>query len=142
MGIVENACELAYKWHDGQMYGDKPYVLHLSDVVQSLYTKHLDYRDPVLIATGWLHDIIEDTLISPEEIAEQCGMEVYEAVVALTKWSDVETYEEYIQKVKRNPIALEVKIADTLANLTASVMNGEKGRVMKYSRQMQLLVGE
>lgn len=139
--IVENARELAFKYHEGQMYGDDPYVDHLQSVVNSLLTNYGDLCAPVLLATAWLHDSREGTGITRNEIADACGEQVEEAVEALTKIK-YQVYEDYIATVKANPIALEVKRHDTLQNLTASVLSGEKGRIRKYSRQLLLLVGE
>lgn len=143
MNIVENARELAFKYHEGQMYGKLPYTCHLEDVARILSIKHDIFKPEtdVLLAVGFLHDVLEDTKCSGVEISEACGEDVYKAVWALTRNLGM-SYEWYIDIVRANPIALEVKIADTLANLTASVMSGERGRILKYSKQLQLLVGE
>lgn len=141
MNIVEKAYLLAIKYHEGQKYGIHDYTYHLSAVVSSLNRKYGEECSDVLLATAWLHDSLEDTMIPPQEIVDQCDMQVYDAVAALTKFAGY-TYEYYISQVKRHPIALEVKLHDSLANLTASLMSGERGRILKYSRQMALLVGE
>lgn len=139
MNIVDNAYHLALKWHEGQMYGNEPYVTHLADVVRSLYSVHGEDADPVVIATAWLHDILEDTDCPDSELFMACGPDVTCSVIYLTKF-DNESREEYIDTLKADPIALEVKKHDTLANLTASVRSGEGGRIRKYAQQMLLLV--
>lgn len=143
MNIVENARELAFKYHEGQMYGSLPYTAHLEDVVSSLAKKHDRFRErnAVLFATAFLHDVLEDTKCNYKEIIDLCGADVCIYVELLTKRKG-QTYEQYILAVQSDEIALEVKLHDTLANLTASVMSGENGRIRKYSKQLQLLVGE
>lgn len=141
MNIVENAKKLANKYHHGQLYGVHPYTFHLLDVVQSLKEKHGGGADPVLIATAWLHDILEDTECQWAELVDNVGISVATAVMWLTKNADI-SYENYIKQIKTCPIALEVKTHDSLCNLTASVMSGENGRIRKYSKQLQLLLGE
>lgn len=140
MNIIESARKLAYKWHDGQLYGTHPYTDHLAAVVESLRAKH-GRSATALLATAWLHDSLEDTMIVPQDIADQCGIEVYDAVAALTKYPGY-TYDFYISQVKRHPIALEVKQHDTLCNLSASVMSGERGRIRKYAKQLLMLTEE
>jgi (p)ppGpp synthase/HD superfamily hydrolase len=121
------------------MYGKLPYVAHLREVVSSLEDKLGCGVDPVLIAVGWLHDVLEDTLCETSEIIHKCGVDVLSAVIALTKGHG-QPYSHYIAQVKAHPVALEVKLHDSLKNLTASVMSGEKGRIKKYAKQLQLLV--
>jgi (p)ppGpp synthase/HD superfamily hydrolase len=137
--IQDQAYMLAARHHKGQLYGTEPYTEHLADVVQSLWMKHGDSINPVLVATAWLHDVLEDTECTWEEIVAACGDEVARAVVCLTKHPQ-QAKEWYIARIKACPIALEVKIHDSLCNLRASVMSGERGRVRKYSQQLMLLV--
>ena len=60
-------------------------------------------------------------------------------VVALTK-IEGEQYDAYIHRVKEFHYSKEVKIHDTLYNLTESIMSDSAYRVKKYSNQLQLLV--
>lgn len=139
--VIVNARRLAMQYHEGQFYGTVPYWEHLEAVVESLQQKY-SYVSPEsaeLFATAWLHDILEDTECNPSEISDACGPTVMLAVLNLSKRSG-QGYEHYIKMVKACPIALEVKLHDSLANLTASVMSGEKGRIRKYIKQLQLLV--
>lgn len=139
--MIYEAYMLAVRHHKGQMYGKVPYIEHLSAVVNSLYKSYAGECPDVVLATGWLHDILEDTPCDTSEILHECGPKVLGAVIALTKGHG-QPYSQYIAEVRSNPIALEVKRHDTLCNLTASIMSGENGRIKKYAKQLQLLVGE
>lgn len=136
--VYEVAYALADKYHAGQMYGDFPYIYHLTAVVDSIKRKWGDgNRD--LLAIAILHDILEDTSLSEEELKKAVGKDICKCVVALTK-VDGEKYEEYIYRVKEFHYSKEVKIHDTLCNLTESIMADSAYRVKKYSNQLQLLV--
>lgn len=56
----------------------------------------------------------------------------------LTKWN--EDYRDYLETVIENPLAREVKICDTMANLTQSVKKNNAKRIAKYTRQLAILV--
>lgn len=129
--LVE-ALTLATKYHNGQKYGIHPYMYHLRKVAASVDQT----SDLVVIAL--LHDIWEDTDCSVEEVAALFPDNILQAISDLTKMQG-ETHSEYIAKVKTNPVALHVKIHDTLCNLTESVKTQQWWRVRKYSKQLSNL---
>lgn len=133
MTLLGEAIALAAEVHKNQV--DKAgttYILHPLAVMQRATEYYLAKSD------GWrleevqivaiLHDILED--IEPENswdrerlrtrIYETFGSEVYSAVDALTKYTlEIESYDEYINRVEKNWIARIVKIADLSHNLDA-----------------------
>lgn len=142
MSMLEKAVNLALKYHKGEMYGAVPYAYHLHAVAESIEEKY-SIPDPTLLAVAWLHDILEDTECTRQEIYDECGPDILQAVVALSK-NCFPTYEQYIYAVRRNPISLQVKIHDTLCNLRQCIMDGteteeKRKRVSKYAKQMLLL---
>jgi len=136
--VFEVAYGLAEKWHAGQMYGDKSYMYHLDIVVESIKRKWGD-GNRALLAVAVLHDILEDTDLTEEELKAHVGKDITKFVVALSK-IEGEAYEHYIYRVKEYHYSKEVKIHDTLCNLTESIMADSAYRVKKYSNQLQLLV--
>lgn len=136
--VFERAKELAYKMHEGQKYGDYPYSYHLNSVVSSLQKKWGEHNKDIL-SVGILHDILEDTELTEQELINVVGKDIAKCVVALTK-VDGEPYDAYIHRVKEFHYSKEVKIHDTLCNLTESIMADSAYRVKKYSNQLQLLV--
>lgn len=118
--------------HDGQFdKGGLPYVLHPLKVMHYLKS---DDEELQIIALG--HDIIEDTDVTEGQLAEIGFSErVIAAIRALTKIKG-ETYEGYKDRVKANPDAVRVKMADLRHNSDIRRLKGvtEKdiARVVKY----------
>lgn len=129
MPTIEDAIILATEARRGQT--DKigqPYVSHPLRVMLSL-------GSPQDRMVGVLHDVVEDTPLTPEDLAERdYPEEIVEAVDALSKRSG-ETYEEYIERVHANPIAVRVKIADLEDNLQLWRMAGLKEKALDKVKQ-------
>lgn len=130
--MMDAAYDIAFMHHKGQRYGKHNYMYHLDKVAMSVG------ENPNHIAVAYLHDILEDTACTLGELYQVFTEEAVKAVEAITKMQG-ETYPEYITKVKANPIALHVKIHDTLCNLTESVKTQQWDRVRKYSEQIEFL---
>ena len=108
--FAERALALAEEVHAGQV--DKlgqPYLGHCRRVVSKL-----NADDECAVAA--LHDIIEDTPTTAEDLREQFPDRIVDAVVALTR-VDGEPPDAYYRRVKANPLALAVKLADLHDNL-------------------------
>jgi len=125
----------------GQKYGNSPYDYHLQQVEIEV-SEILGYNHPYLVihqivANG--HDLFEDTDVDAEYLRHQGFSEiVIEAIEAITKRNN-ESRKDYIERVKLNPIARAVKIADSLSNLTHSVRDGSIGRIKKYTSNLVML---
>jgi (p)ppGpp synthase/HD superfamily hydrolase len=98
------------------MYGDKPYIYHLVMVADQ-------FESDLLKTIAYLHDTIEDTHLTKENLKNVFGATVADAVDAMSRKDD-ESYEEFIQRVKQNPLSKMVKIADLRANLREGAKNG------------------
>jgi (p)ppGpp synthase/HD superfamily hydrolase len=122
MTLIEKA-EFFARWaHRDQKRGDgeTPYIIHPQAVVKMLQ------NDDYVKAVAWLHDVLEDTKITQQDlISLKFPADVIEAVKVLTKTKDV-PYEEYLKHVKRNTIARCVKIADMLHNLCDKPTDSQK----------------
>ena len=98
--------------------------------------------EPWLVLIALLHDTIEDTHITEEKLRCEFPAEVVDAVVTLTR-KDGEPYEDYIERVKGNRLAVKVKICDLMQNMDltrlASVTEEDIERVEKYSRALTSL---
>lgn len=103
--MVKRAKDLATGAHAGQVdKAGNPYIDHPARVAAAL-------ADDEAIATAWLHDVVEDTTVTLVQLAEQFPSNIVAAVEALTKRSD-ESRSQYYERVRTNPIALTVKLAD------------------------------
>ena len=84
--LVSGAAEFAARRHTGMARkgrGNEPYVNHLAEVA-NLLAVATDGVDAELVAAGWLHDTIEDTETTREELAEEFGARVADIVVEVT----------------------------------------------------------
>jgi len=140
MNQVELAKKIATEAHEGQFRWDKktPYISHPAAVAKAL--DEAGYNDDVL-ATAWLHDVIEDCGIGGFQLVEMgVSDEVATAVVAMSKLPN-DNYLEYILRVRRNKIARIVKRADIEHNM--SCLDKKKGaRYDKYLMALHILQGE
>ena len=83
ISLVERAYRIAYDSHNGQMRkSGEPYIIHPLSVAIILAELELDKET---IAAGLLHDVLEDTIMSEEEMKEQFGEEVLLLVDGVTK---------------------------------------------------------
>ena len=135
--VTKKAMQLAFDAH-AEMY-DKtglPYIMHPLHVAESM-------TDEITTAIALLHDVIEDTDITAEKL-RQAGLpeEVVCGVLAMTHGEN-EDYFEYVARVKKNPYALKVKIADLEHNsdLTRldNVTDKDIQRVEKYRKALEFL---
>lgn len=121
---VKEAAYTAISSHGMQTYDEHPYYYHLEQVVDVL--KEFGFTDEKYVISGYLHDILEDTAISYNDIKKQFGEEVAEIVYAVTdelgknrKERKSKTY----PKIKANSDAIIVKLADRIANVRNSIKN-------------------
>jgi (p)ppGpp synthase/HD superfamily hydrolase len=133
---IKKAYELANNLHRGQV--DKsgmPYIDHLIEVANQV-----DGKEAVMVAL--LHDAMEDQGVTRRFLINQgfCA-EVIEAISLLTKNDD--DYVSYIQRIKLNPLARVVKIADMSHNSDLSrlksVSEKDIARKEKYLKSIEML---
>lgn len=114
--MFAKALELASAFHCGQEdRGGKPYILHPIRV--ALAGQTMDER-----IVGVLHDVVEDTHCTLEDL-EEAGFtpKIINAVDALTRREDKETYHEFITRIiGSGRLAVSVKINDMNDNLDPS----------------------
>lgn len=101
--------KLAYAAHHGQVdKGGIPYIFHPYHLAEQM-------QDEYTTCVALLHDIVEDTDVTPEELAKTFPTEVVDAVVLMTHKKG-EPYLDYVARIKDNPIARAVKLADLKHN--------------------------
>jgi (p)ppGpp synthase/HD superfamily hydrolase len=141
MCTLERAIEIALEAHTGQTdKADEPYILHPLELMLEM-----DSREEMMAAV--LHDAVEDSDLSIEDLRqkEDFSKEVIEAVDKLTR-RESDTYEEFIEKVKQDEIAREVKRADIEHNMDITrledVSKKDKERLSKYHSSWKELTGQ
>lgn len=106
---VAKTCATAIHAHQKDKAG-KPYIDHLSRVVS------LVGNNPDEIIVAWLHDSLEDASELEREILFDFIVKIFprnivDAILAITHFSRY-TNKEYYEEVKKNPLALKVKLKD------------------------------
>lgn len=139
--ISKNLSKSAHKGQydkAGQEYYKHPIaVAHIIEVEMESELSKLDYSNnrtkqevlDILIATAFLHDIIEDTMFTADDlINNEIPYEVAELVHLLTRKRDI-TYFEYIELISKNQLATIVKLADIKHNLDLRRFNDNKDEI-------------
>ena len=136
--MLERAIEIAVEAHKGQIdKGGSPYILHPLRVMMSV-----DGESEKIV--GVLHDVVEDSDWTFEDLlADGFSSEVIEALKSVTKISDNEGYDSFIQRAIRNPIGHKVKIADLRDNLDVTrisdITDKDVKRINKYKKALKIL---
>ena len=127
--LVSEAAELAARRHNGMARkgrGNEPYINHLAEVANLLATA-TGGRDAELVAVGWLHDTIEDTATTQEELAEKFSERVANLVAEVTDDMRLPKSErrrlQIVESPGKSPSAKLLKIADKISNIGARILS-------------------
>jgi GTP diphosphokinase / guanosine-3',5'-bis(diphosphate) 3'-diphosphatase len=123
--MIQRGYVVSAKYHKGQVrMNGEPYLTHPLEVANILAELRLDV---VTVTAGLLHDVIEDTLMSPEELRKQFGDEVFQLVDGVTKIAHVyltsshqkqaENFRKMLLAMVSDIRVLFVKLADRLHNM-------------------------
>ncbi len=134
---TKKALKLCFDAHKDQV--DKsgiPYVFHPFHLAEQM-------EDELTTVVALLHDVVEDSDYTLEDLAAMnFGNDVMEALALLTHDDDT-LYMDYVLKIRENPVAKKVKLADLQHNSDATRMESmtEKDleRREKYMKAMELL---
>ena len=126
-----------------------PYVVHLSNVameviIASFHSKHFNLDFAVQVAL--LHDTLEDTSTTFEELEIEFGIEIAKGVLALTKNEKLPKEEQIKDCLKRikllQPEVWAVKLADRITNLQPPPPHWDKERKINYRDEAILILSE
>ena len=141
MSTLDRAIEIAVEAHRGQV--DKAgceYVEHPLRVMASGRT--LEEK-----IVGVLHDVVEDSEWTFARLeAEGFSADVIDALRCVTKLSDSEPYDKFIARIKKNPLAVAVKLNDLADNMDIRrlpyISEKDVKRLKKYLKAYKQLTGE
>lgn len=133
LDLIRRAYELAKKAHEGQTrVSGEAYIIHPLHVAQILTQLHLD---DVTISAALLHDVVEDTIYTNEQMKEMFGDEVAMLIDGVTKLgrlqykskeeAQLESYRKMFLAMAKDIRVIMIKLADRLHNM----------RTLKYMRE-------
>ncbi|MGX6980015.1 RelA/SpoT family protein [Vagococcus elongatus] len=137
VSFVKKACDFAEKAHVGQVrQSGEDYFIHPIQVAGILAELKMD---PYTIATGFLHDVVEDTDVTLEELTEEFGETVSMLVDGVTKLGKIkyksheeqlaENHRKMLMAMSKDLRVIMVKLADRLHNMrTLKHLRADKQR--------------
>jgi len=136
MDSIETAVQMALNAHEGQTdKSGETYILHPLRLMHNVETE-----EEKIVAL--LHDVVEDSDKTFEDLEDDFSDEIISAVKCMTK-QEGESYSEFIQRAKQNEIAREVKKADIRDNLDVERLDeledSDLQRIKKYHRSLKEL---
>ena len=137
--LTKKALRIAFDAHKKQV--DKsglPYVYHPFEVASAMAG---EYETCVAL----LHDVVEDTEITLEDLSKESSREIIDTLRLLTHDEKV-PYFDYVRAIRNNAIANAVKLADLQHNSNLArldtVTEKDLKRVEKYKKAYRILMGE
>lgn len=134
--LLERSIIFATEKHKGQVdKGGQPYILHPLRVMgncSSIETK----------IVGILHDILEDTETTKEDLLEFLPNYIVNSIINLTRLKN-ESYENYLERVSKDYYATQVKLMDLKDNMNLDRLNKiemrDMKRYLKYRKALDYL---
>lgn len=136
--MTHKALAIAKKAHMGQFdKAGKPYINHPLHVAEQM-------ADETTTAVALLHDVVEDSEYTLEDLTNAgFDAQITDALRLLTH-NKVVDYFSYVQAIKNNPVAIQVKLADLRHNSDLArlqvVTDKDLERVEKYKKAIKILI--
>lgn len=107
--LTNKALRLAYAAHHEQTdKSGQPYIFHPYHLAEQM-------TDEVSVCVALLHDVVEDTDLTFADLEREFPPEVTDALRLLTHEKGTD-YFDYVRAIKKNPVAVKVKLADLAHN--------------------------
>ncbi len=145
-GLLAAAFDLAFQLHDGQFRASgEPYIVHplaVADLLRDIGAS------PSVIAAGFLHDVVEDTDLTPDQLEDFFGSEVRGLVEGVTKLGGIHftnRTEAQAENLRKMFLAMAsdirvvlVKLADRLHNMRTlgSLTSEKQQRIARETREI------
>lgn len=140
------AAEFAAKFHDGQLRkSGEPYLIHPLEVAKILLSYGMDES---CIIASLLHDVIEDTPVTKEDVAQEFSQEIAELVDGVTKLGRINytsKEEQQVENIRKMLLAMAkdirvimIKLADRLHNMRTLEYQTEEKKRMKAIETLEV----
>jgi GTP pyrophosphokinase len=126
--LIRRAYDLATVAHaDQERASGEPYIVHSLAVAQRLAELHLD---PATIAAGLLHDVVEDTIVTIEDLRQDFGQEVAKLVDGVTKLEQIDQLSQMSQRT------LEYEEAESLRKMFLAMVDDVRVVLIKLADRL------
>lgn len=103
--LTVKAMQIAYEAHNGQYdVNGVPYIFHPYHLAEQM-------NDEITVCIALLHDVVEDTYVTFEQLEQHFPDEVISVLKLLTHDKKI-SYNDYIENIAKDPVARIIKIAD------------------------------
>jgi (p)ppGpp synthase/HD superfamily hydrolase len=138
--LIDTASAFAINAHGSQTRKDgvTPYHEHLKNVVEKL--KEYEITDTETLASAWLHDVVEDTDVTFDDIRKLFGDKVAGYVDILTRTGDDDIY---INRLKDSDFFVKmIKYCDVMSNLEDLPNSGldDKDKLAYHERKEKIIM--
>jgi (p)ppGpp synthase/HD superfamily hydrolase len=142
------ACRFAAEAHQGQTMQetDLPYLLHLSLVSQEVLVAlaaDKSYDANLAVQCAWLHDTLEDTAVTYEQLQQHFGTPVADGVLALSKDETLAKSEQMadsLSRIRQQPQEIWlIKLADRISNLQPPPSSWSAEKITRYQAETRLI---
>jgi (p)ppGpp synthase/HD superfamily hydrolase len=146
--FYQKAMDFAANAHGDQKVPGKQYsyVVHLAEVAMEVMASHTEgckYNIGLTVQCALLHDTIEDSEVSYQEVEETFGIEVAAGVLALSKDKNLDKglqLEDSLQRIVKQPKEIwMVKMADRITNLQKPPIHWTKEKMLNYQKEAVLI---
>lgn len=143
--VMQKAYEFAALAHGDQKrkYTGEPYAIHLIDV--AFYLTEAD-MPPTVVAAGYLHDVLEDTAVTEEELRAEFGPLITGFVKEVTDVSKPEDGNRSVRKkldldhlAQSSPAGAAIKLADLISNAKDIVKHDHSFARVYLKEKLELL---
>ena len=145
------ALRFAGEWHGDQKMPDSEasYLVHLAGVTMEVMmaARHTDLFDlDFALQVALLHDVIEDTLCTYEDVRDHFSLPVADAVMALTKDEQLPREEQIPDSLVRirgfRKEVWAVKLADRISNMHKPPSSWSREKKLKYREDARIILTE
>lgn len=148
LALIQKAYDYADKAHKGQKRNSgEPYIIHPLHAAMILADLHMD---DATICAGLLHDVLEDTPFTKDQMEEDFGEEITNIVDGVTKLKAIESkskldnqvdnYRKMVMAMANDIRVIIVKLADRLHNLRTLDYKGPEKQVEKATETLEIYV--
>jgi (p)ppGpp synthase/HD superfamily hydrolase len=149
LDLYSGAMRYAASRHDGQLYGDSPYIVHVGAVayvVSLVAPGYSDFDLGYASQVAVLHDVLEDTDTSYSELANIFGVAVADGVQALTKDKALAhdcRMRDSLRRIKEHRREVwVVKLSDRFCNLQTLPVNWNQLKREQYLQEAKVILEE